>query len=290
MVWQIPTEDRPKLLSTVRRFFASNGWTVKDVSDDNRTDLLIKNRDMLYFVTVVDEAQKRFFRFEKMIEGMSHDAYQITGFKRRTLVYILNFKFPSLPFDTLAEQGIAVFSLDEMGIVAGSASYQDELPPTLGVREMLLFRGNAKVCIAICKKFQALGDRAAAIRWGEQAIKLRGGVSVAHTLLFHLYVEENDPESAQRVAEEVFSFQPKNVHFLTLVEKLAIKRNDLEAAKSYREKRRHIEEEGAPARSLDDLLKRQREKRAASGDSSVSSPVVEKKTGLAQLLERFRRS
>jgi hypothetical protein len=294
MVWQIPTPDRPKLLKTVKSFFLSKGWDVKELERlDGRIDFITMNRGLTYFVTVVDEAQKNFFRMERMIDGMNKDSREIRSLKRQVLIYVLNFRFESISFETLVERQIAAFALDEMDMVTGTAAYLDELPPQLSIREMDLFVGNPKVCIAISGRFYESGDRASAIKWARHSLTLKGGVTVAHSRLFQMYLEEGDLESAERVGQEVFYFQPKNVDFLQRMEKLAIRRNDHEAAAMYRARRAPDKLDAMPVRTFQDLLAKQQAKRALA-DPAATPPaaVAEKspKTGIGKFLDRLRGS
>jgi hypothetical protein len=294
MVWQVPTDGRPKLLKTVRTFFLSKGWAVKDLErTDARTDFIIKNRELTYFITVVDEAQNRFFPMGRMIDGMTKDSREIRALKRQTLAYVLNFRFQSISFESLAERGISAFALDEMDKLAGTAAYQDALPPPLGIREKALLVGNPKACISISGKFQKSGDRASAIEWAKYAIALKGGVSVAHTRLFEMYLEEGDLESADRVGQEVFYFQPSNAEFLSRMEKLAIKRQDPEAAALYRARRAPDKLATVAPRSFEDLIKKQQARRSLSNASPAEPPAVDAKperTPIDKLLHRLRGS
>jgi tetratricopeptide (TPR) repeat protein len=292
MTWQIPTDDQPKMLKAVRSFFMSNGWTVKDAPRDARIDLVATDRELTYFLTVVDEAQKRFFRLERMVEGMAHDTYEIKGLKHQTLIYILNFRFPSLSFEALVERGVSAFALDEMDLLRDLTAYQDELPPPLGVREIAVLEGNAKVCLGISNRFHKSGDRASAIKWGEYAIKRKSGVWVAYMRLFRLYLEEDDLDNADRIGKEVFSFQPENIEFLKLMEKLAIQRGDPATAETYRARRENADTT-APPKNFADLIKKQTAQRALSNPSLAASSAVEaqpRKTGIAKMLDRLRRS
>lgn len=288
MTWQIPTKDKPRLSKVVRSFFSGHGWEVEDCRNDKRIELIAKKGQLVYLLNVVDVAQKEFFRYERMIEGMVHDSREIRALKQRTLVYILNFRFPSLPFETLVEQGASAFSLDEMHMVTGTARYHDELPPELGVREMALLEGNPKFCAELSERFHKAGDRASAIRWGEHSIKLRAGVSVNHVKLFRLYLEDGDLDGAERVGQEVFFFQPKNAEFLKLMEKLAIQRNDPEAAAKYRARQTVVEPADVVPRSFDALIRKQR---TAAGLPAKPPPPAETKPeprGIGRILSLLR--
>jgi hypothetical protein len=294
MVWQIPTDDRPKLLKTVRGFFVSKGWVVKELERaDLRIDFVASNREIVFFVTVVDEAQKRFFRLERMIDGMTSDTYGIRGTKRQTLAYVLNFRFPTISFETLAESGVSAFALDEMDMVTGTAAYQDELPPPLGIREEALLVGNPKACISISRRFQKSGDRLSAITWARYALALKGGVTVAHSRLFEMYLEEGDLESAERVGQEVFYFEPKNADFLARMEKLAVKRNDLAAAATYRARRSPDKLESVSPRTFKELIKKQQVKQALCNPPAAAPVAVEVKperNGIGKFIDRLRGS
>ena len=288
MVWQIPTDDRAKLLKTVRAHFLSKGWVIKELERaDGRIDFVTSNREITYFVTVVDEAQKRFFRLERMIDGMTKDTSGITALKRQTLAYVLNFRFPTISFETLAERGVSAFALDEMDMLTGTAAYQDELPPLLGIREEALLVGNPKACISISSRFQKSGDRLSAITWARYAVALKGGVSVAHSRLFEMYLEEGDLESAERVGQEVFYFEPKNADFLARMEKLAIKCNDPKAAEIYRARRAKEKLAPVSARTLQGILKKQLRERTTIAPPTAAAGKPEQKI-ISKFLYRLR--
>jgi tetratricopeptide (TPR) repeat protein len=298
LAWQISEGDRAKYARTVWRAFGAEGWRRLERPKDERIIFEAIKDDIRMMVSYVDGAQLRFLSEISMIERMDGETRMLKSRDTSTIVYIMNFHFRDHSIDDLAQRGISLFHESELAILINLARYQHELPPPLSRREMLVFEANQKLCSNIADRFYKIGDRKSAVTWWVAAIALKRGFSRAYLKLIDLHIEDNDLDRAQEIGLMALDLAPQNAEYLVALEQLAILRGDSKGAAEYREKAAKYwprpaagKEAKMPARTLDEILRRQAQVRTApqtSADDAFVGSEKPKDGHLKQLLNRLR--